>query len=71
MNKQTQWAKINEYLRDHDNATVREMFNALNINYPTKRISEMRSAGVPIKDFWDFTVDDDGYKTQFKRYYLG
>lgn len=67
--KATQWAKINAYLHDHPTATVREIF-ALGINTPTKRISEMIGAGVPIKSFWDESVNGDGEKVRFKRYYL-
>ena len=70
MDNLTQWAKINEYLREHESATLREMYNALNINWPAKRISEMRDAGVKIGDFWCEDVDADGHKTQYKRYFL-
>ena len=69
--KQTQWAKINEYLKNNKYATVRHMFNDLGINCPTKRISEMRDAGVPIKDYWQEYVDEYGDKTRYKVYYLG
>lgn len=67
--KITQWAKINAYLHDHQTATVRELF-ALGINTPTKRISEMIDAGVPINSFWDEAVNADGEKVRFKRYYF-
>lgn len=67
--KFTQWAKINAYLHDHPTATIRELF-ALGINTPTKRISEMIDSGVPIKSFWDESVNVDGEKVRFKRYYL-
>lgn len=42
MDKATQRAKIFEYCQKHGSITVRDAFNTLSINSPTKRISEMR-----------------------------
>ena len=69
--KHTQWARITLYLHEHDTASVRELVLGCNINSPRKRISEMIEAGVPIKSFWDESVDEYGDRTRFKRYYMG
>ena len=69
--KQTQWAKIRDYLEQNKTATVRELFDNCNINTPTKRISEMIERGEPIKSFWDKAVNAQGEWKRFKRYYMG
>lgn len=68
--KQTQWAKIHRYIKDNETATVRQLFG-LGINCPTKRISEMRSVGVPIKDYWRESINESGDVTRYKVYFLG
>lgn len=70
MDKITQWAKIREYLKTHETASVRELFDACRINSPRKRISEMIAAGIQIGSYWDESVDEDGFTTRYKRYFL-
>lgn len=70
MEKITQYGKIRAYLDSHGNASVRELFIGCNINSPTKRISEMVSAGVPIKSFWVDTTNERGERVRFKKYYM-
>ena len=45
MNPATQKGKILEYCAAHGSITIRDAFEKLNINSPSKRISEMRYAG--------------------------
>lgn len=66
----TQNAKILSYLRDHGNASVRELFVNCNVNSPRKRISEIVAGGTNIGWFWDESTDEYGDKHRYKRYYL-
>lgn len=70
MDKVTQCSTIREYLRIHGNASVRELFINCNVNSPRKRISELNASGVPIGSFLDYTVDDMGHKTRYKRFFI-
>ena len=44
--KSNQRNKIIQYIRENGSATVRELFIYLNINSPTKRLSELRKLGL-------------------------
>lgn len=65
----SQQQKILFLLESQGSATVREIFIKLNINSPTKRLSELRQQGL-IREEPDFTINNEGRKVWFKRYYL-
>lgn len=46
MSKMTQRQKILDYCETHGCITVREAFEKLHINSPTKRISEIKKSGL-------------------------
>ena len=68
--KATQWARIHRFLQENPSASARELFIKCNANSPRKRISEMIDNGVPIKSYWDESVDEYGNRTRYKRYYM-
>ena len=67
--KSNQRNKIIQYIRENGSATVRELFIYLNINSPTKRLSELRKLGL-IRDEEERKLKQDGTVVRFKRYYL-
>ena len=70
MDKATQIAKILNYCAEHGSITVREACVKLDINSPTKRISEMVKAGYNVqKEDW-VRVKEDGTTVRYKRYYI-
>ena len=71
MDKQTQRAKILNYCVEHGSVTIREAFEKLGINSPSKRISEMRHS--PLYDVQSMRVEKikpDGEVVRFKRYFI-
>lgn len=69
MDKITQQQKIVNYLEANPGATIRDMFIDLEINSPSKRLSELRQQGM-IHEVKCKTVNMMGEKKQFTRYYL-
>ena len=67
--KSNQRNKIIQYIRENGSATVRELFLYCNINSPTKRLSELRKAGL-IREEWDTRINRSGEVKRFKRYFL-
>lgn len=70
MDKATQKHKILQYCAEHGSITVREAFN-LDINSPTKRISELRQAGYDVQTFDEEKTKEDGTTVRFRRYFIG
>ena len=70
--KATQRAKILAYCSEHGSITIREAFEILDINSPTKRISEMRlSPWYVVDDITEYIYTEEGkIKTKFKRYFI-
>ena len=69
--KSTQQAKILAYCQEHGSVTIREAFEKLDINSPSKRISEMRHSPKYIVESVDEEkVKDDGEIVRYKRYYI-
>ena len=69
--KATQRAKILAYCQEHGSVTIREAFEKLDINSPSKRISEMRHSPKYIVESVDEEkVKDDGEIVRYKRYYI-
>jgi hypothetical protein len=71
MDAVTQQAKIIAYCAKHGSITVREAFTELNINSPTKRISELRnSADYIVDSINESKTDADGNTIRWKRYFI-
>jgi hypothetical protein len=71
MDKATQRMKILAYCEQHGSITIREAFMHLNINSPSKRISEMRNSGeYSVKSVDESKTDKDGKTTRWKRYFI-
>lgn len=69
MSKMTQRQRILDYCETHGCITVREAFEKLHINSPTKRISEIKKSGL-----FDVQTEEirqtnaSGEKVKFTRY---
>ena len=70
MNKATQRAKILSYCAEHGSITIREAFEKLHINSPSKRISEMRLSGAYTVESVEETKEKDGDTVRYKRYFI-
>lgn len=70
MDKATQKAKILAYCEEHGSITIREAFERLNINSPSKRISEMRHGGYDVQSIDEVKVKEYGETVRFKRYFI-
>ena len=71
MDKQTQRAKILNYCVEHGSVTIREAFEKLGINSPSKRISEMRhSPRYIVESTRVEKIKPDGEVVRFKRYFI-
>lgn len=62
--------RIMEYMKKHGSISQREASVELGICYLTTRISEMRSSGIDITDYWTEEKNRFGEMTRFKRYSL-
>lgn len=71
MDKATQKRKILQYCAEHGSITVREAFEKLNINSPTKRISELRHSGYDVRTFDEVREKENGEAVKFRRYFIG
>lgn len=72
MDAVTQKNKILAYCEQYGSITIREAFTELNINSPSKRISEIRNSGMYVVDTVDESkTDADGNTTRWKRYFIG
>ena len=68
--KVTQQRKIFNFCQEHGSFTVRDA-HCLDINSPTKRISEMRLGGIyDVQSIDEVRVKDDGSTVRFKRYFI-
>ena len=63
MNLKGQQKKVYDYLAEHGEATVRELFTNLYINHPPKQIEMLRHKGIDIK-----TIPVQGQK--YEKYVL-
>lgn len=71
MDKSTQRGKILSYCAKHGSITIREAFEKLNINSPSKRISEMRlSGGYDVQSIDIVEEGADGGTVRYKRYFI-
>lgn len=71
MDKSTQRAKILNYCAEHGSITIREAFEKLKINSPSKRISEMRqSVRYDVQSVREQRIKPDGEVKRYKRYFI-
>lgn len=64
-------AKVLEYCEKHGSITIREACTKLEINSPTKTISNMRlSDKYDVQDITETRVKDDGSTVRYKRYFI-
>ena len=71
MNPATQKGKILGYCAEHGSITIRDAFEKLHINSPSKRISELRRSGLyDVKGIEETRVNADGDEVRFKRYFI-
>ena len=71
MDKATQRGKILAYCKEHGSITIREAFEKLKINSPSKRISEMRLSGEYVVESVEETrINNDGETKRYKRYFI-
>lgn len=70
MSKATQRQKIIQYCAENGSITVREAFEKLNINSPTKRISELRAAGYDVRTSDEERTKECGETVKFRRYFI-
>jgi hypothetical protein len=71
MDAATQKGKILQYCAEHGSITIREAFEKLYINSPSKRISELRRSGdYNVKAVEESHTNDDGDTKTYKRYYI-
>ena len=68
--KATQRAKILAYCAEHGSITIREAFEKLHINSPSKRISEMRNCGYDVQSIEETRTNDSGEVVRYKRYFI-
>ena len=69
--KQTHIAKVLSYCKEHGSITVREAAVKLDINSPTKVISNMRLSGLyDVRDIEETRVKDSGETVRYKRYFI-
>lgn len=67
---ETQKGRILQYCAEHGSITVREAFERLNINSPTKRISELRRMGYDVDTIEERRTRDDGSEVKYNRYFI-
>lgn len=71
MNKAPHYAKILAYCFLHGSITVRDAAVKLDINSPTKVISNMRkSPKYDVQDIFETSVNSSGETKRYKRYYI-
>lgn len=71
MDNISQQKKILNYCANHGSITIREAFTKLDINSPSKRISEMRNSGrYKVESIEEERTDKDGKKKRWKRYFI-
>lgn len=71
MDKLTQRMKILAYCKEHGSITIRDAFEKLNINSPSKRISEMRkSRAFVVESVNETRINGKGETKRYKRYFI-
>lgn len=67
----TQIAKVLVYCKEYGSITVRDACTKLDINSPTKTISNMRLSGLyDVQDIRETKVKENGETVRYKRYFI-
>jgi hypothetical protein len=69
-NKFNQRRKILQYCEEHGSITIRDAFEKLFINSPSKRISEMRLSGYNVDFVVEKRTNAAGKEVRYKRYFI-
>ena len=71
MDKATQRGLILRYCKEHGSITIRDAFEKLKINSPSKRISELRLSGMyKVEGITEEKTNGSGDMRRYKRYYI-
>lgn len=71
MNESSDRLRIVNYCRIHGSITIRDCYDILGMNSPSKRISELRhSPDYVVEDIWEDRINPKGIKKRYKRYYI-
>ena len=71
MDKATQRGLILQYCKEHGSITIRDAFEKLKINSPTKRISELRqSKEYSVEAVTEVKVNSSGETKRYNRYFI-
>ena len=71
MDKATQRGLILKYCKEHGSITIRDAFEKLKINSPSKRISELRLSGLyDVTAITEEKCNGSGELKRYKRYYI-
>lgn len=71
MNALSQQKKIIAYCKKYGSITIREAFTRLDINSPSKRISEMRNSPFyKVESVDESRTNRNGQTKRWKRYYI-
>lgn len=68
--KFNQRRKILQYCEENGSITIREAFEKLFINSPSKRISEMRQSGYDVDFVVEKRTNAAGKEVRYKRYFI-
>lgn len=68
--KESQRMRILDYCAEHGSITNRDAVVLLDINSPTKRISELRKAGYDVQTVEEVKINGKGRKVKFYRYFI-
>lgn len=70
MDARSQKAKILQYCDTKGSITIREAFEELHINSPSKRISELKRIGYDVKTVNETRINAEGDEVRFRRYFI-
>lgn len=69
--KSSQRMRIFQYCQEHGSITIRDAFEKLHINSPSKRISELRNSGIyDVQSEIETRINASGDTVRYKRYYI-
>lgn len=66
----TQKARILAYCNEHGSITIRDACVNLDINSPTKVISDMRNSGYDVQSIEETRVNSKGETKRYNRYFI-
>lgn len=70
VSKATQKMNILKYCAEHGSITIRDAFEKLHINSPSKRISELRHSGYDVQSVRETRTNAAGNEVRYLRYFI-